>query len=370
VYLPKRSPSKMAAKPGRRQIARRTLLGLLVVVLVCSTVSMIFVKRFYDGQFPRYDKPKYSGYLQYSDVANDYARTVVSFKSGSNTLTGYVYGERNQKGLVVIAPGRGEGAERYLPQTLYFVDKGWRVFSFDYTGVHESEGANSVGLPQALTDLRAALAYIASSESLTRLPVLLFGHSQGAYAVTADLGNDHDLAAVASVSGFNSPMGLLAEYTKTQLGALGYVVYPFAWVYQAGRFGGDAFVSAVDGINSADTPVMVVHGNGDEAIAYDGASIIAQRSKITNPRVVYRTCDTALHNGHFSLFQSEAAVEYIDQKNQAYQPVVSRYGGHVPESVKAEFYAGVDHFKTSELDTGLMNEINGFFESALVGAAQ
>jgi hypothetical protein len=71
-----------------------------------------------------------SAYLRYEDVAERRPR-VVRFRSGKNPLTGYMFGEQNDKGLVVISHGLGFGAEDYLAEALYFVDKGWRVFAFD-----------------------------------------------------------------------------------------------------------------------------------------------------------------------------------------------------------------------------------------------
>jgi fermentation-respiration switch protein FrsA (DUF1100 family) len=121
----------------------------------------------------------------------------------------------------------------------------------------------------------------------------------------------------------------------------------------------------VDGINASDTPVLIVHGSADESVSYDGASIIARREQITNPSVVYITCDAQNRSGHRNLFWSEAAVEYSQQKNQEYQALLDRYEGSVPDDARAEFYAGVDRFRTSELDVDLMDEINRFFESSL-----
>jgi hypothetical protein len=80
----------------------------------------------YDRQFRRFDKPKFSGYLRYGDM-DGYERKVVRFKSGNNTLAGYICGEGHDKGLVVITHGLGGGAESYLSETRYFVDSGWRV---------------------------------------------------------------------------------------------------------------------------------------------------------------------------------------------------------------------------------------------------
>ncbi len=348
----------------QRKALKTGLIALLAFVLVFSTGSLIFINHLYLENFPHYDRPKYSGYLQFNSVP-PLAYSTVHFPSGKNSLTGYIFDEGTTKGLVVIAPGRGQGAERYLAETLYFVDQGWSVFSFDYTGCFTSEGENSVGLPQSRVDLEAALAYIRSNTTLNKLPVVLWGHSWGGYAVTAVLKGHPDISAVVSISGFNSPKGLMDEYVRDQVGILGYIMYPFEWMYQTARFGQSAQIMAVNSINSSDTPVMIVHDADDEAISYDGASIIVQRSRITNPNAVYITRHTINGSGHMDLLRSEAALQYIHQKNREFKPIFDHYQGNIPDSVKAEFYAGVDPFRTSELDADFMNEINSFFESAL-----
>jgi alpha-beta hydrolase superfamily lysophospholipase len=353
---------------AKRITLRTVLLTALVFVLVFSTGSLIFINSLYQQHFPRFDKGPYSGRLEFGDVPA-YAPSVVKFPSGKNKLTGYILGEENTKGLVVVAPGVGEGTEHYLPEMMYFVDRGWRVFAFEYTGSFASEGENSVGLPQSRVDLEAALAYIQSNSTLNHLPVMLWGHSWGGYAVAAVLRDHPDISAVATLSGFNSPMGLLDEQVRQEAGVLGYVEYPFGWIYQTVRFGRSAGVTAVDGINAGDTPVMIVHGSADEAISYDGASIIAQREQITNPNVVYKTCSAKNQNGHRNLLWSDAAVQYIDQKNQEYRALLERYDGSVPERVLADFYASVDRFRTSEMNAGLVEEIDRFFESALLDSA-
>jgi alpha-beta hydrolase superfamily lysophospholipase len=349
---------------SRRNTLRVAGIIVLVFALIFPTGSLIFINNLYQGNFPRFDKAQYTGRLEYQDVP-DYAPSVVEFPSGEHLLTGYLLGSENTKGLVVLAPGIGEGTEHYLSEMMYLVDRGWRVFSFEYTGSYMSEGENSVGLPQSRVDLEAALTYLQSNNTLNQLPLVLWGHSWGGYAVAAVLRDHPEVAAVATLSAFNSPQGLLNEQIRNQLGILGYLEYPFAWGYQTLRFGHSAGVTAVDGINTGDTPVMIIHGSADEAIAYDGASIIAQRERIINPNVIYTTCSAPNHNGHRNLLRSEAAVQYTNQKNQEYQALLDQYEGDVPDSVRAEFYAGVDRFLTSEVDTSLMHEINRFFEGAL-----
>ena len=216
----------MIEKMFRKRKTLKIFVSIITLLFVFSLGSMIFAKVFYDGYFQRVDEPKYTGLLRYEDVSG-YDRTQVNFKSGNNTLTGYIYGENNQKGLVVISHGLGYGADDYLAQTLYFVDNGWRVFAFDNTGTYESQGQSESGLPQSVLDLDAALSYVESNTSLNKLPIMLFGHSWGGYAVAAVLNYNHPITAVVSISGFNSPNELLFEEAKREMGSFGYIEDPF-----------------------------------------------------------------------------------------------------------------------------------------------
>ena len=127
-------------------------------------------------------------------------------------------------------------------------------------------------------------------------------------------------------------------------------------------FGRTARVTAVGGINRTDTPVMIIQGDEDKEISYYGASIIAHQSEITNPNVSYKTCSAENHNGHNDLFESDAASDYINEKNKEYKELYDSYNGNIPDQVKSMYYAGADKFQTSELDADFMNEIKGFFE--------
>lgn len=130
-------------------------------------------------------------------------------------------------------------------------------------------------------------------------------------------------------------------------------------------FGRTARMTAVDGINNTDTAVLIIHGDKDESISYDGSSIIAHKGDITNHLAKTKTISEENHNGHNNLFVSDAASKYINKKNEEYKVLFERYNENIPKDIKAEFYEGVDKFKTSELDVEFMREINRFFEGSL-----
>lgn len=349
-------------KNKRGKARKIIIISICAFILIFSIVSMIVTKTIYDGNFGRAEIPTYSVYLRYDDITG-YDRSSVSFMSGENKLAGYIYGEENNKGVVVIAHGLGGGAESYLAETMFFVDNGWRVFVYDCTGSYNSEGKSTRGLPQSALDLDSALVYI---DSLNwGLPVMLYGHSWGGFAVTAVLNFNHDIHASVSISGYATGMNLLHEQSKSMMGGFANIVYPFLWTYQRIIFGADAGLSAVDGINKSNIPVMIVHGTKDDVILYDGAGIIAHREQITNPNVVYITRDEENQDGHNNLFTAKEAGAYIDEINEEWREIYYSHDEDIPENIKIDFYSGIDKQLTSALDLEFMNEVNAFFEQHL-----
>ena len=117
-----------------KKIVKRLFIIVLGVFLIFSIVSIIIIKNVYDKNFIRVDRPDYSitaGNVNYNEFKNEYPRSNVSFLSGKNKLAGYIYGEENNKGLIVLAHGLGGGSDSYLPQIMFFIDNGYKLFAYD-----------------------------------------------------------------------------------------------------------------------------------------------------------------------------------------------------------------------------------------------
>ncbi len=346
----------------KRHSLRVAVIIILAVVVVFSVFSFYFVNKNLDESFCRTTPPKYSVYLRYEDVEGEVTRELLSFKSGENTLQGYLYGGADGKGLVVIAHGIGGGAESYFPETMAFLERGYSVFAYDNTGCFNSEGKNSVGLNQSALDLDAALTFLEGEERFAALPVYLYGHSWGGYAVTAVLKFQHNVAAVVSVAGFNKPMQMMAEWTKDSLGFFTYVEYPYIWIVQHLRFGSHAGLNAVDGINSTNTPVLLVHGKGDETIGIDRSGIVAYSDKITNPNVSIKICSVSGQDGHSTLTMSSDAISYLDELDKEYQTLWDKFDGEIPDEELKAFFGTVDRRRTSALDEEFLDTVTAFFD--------
>ena len=337
---------------------------VLAVVLFTCIIIFCVVKKIIDKVFKRVERPNYSSLVQFKDVKREYPAELIKFRSGENMLQGYLLGAENTKGLVVVVHGLGGGAEGYLNEILYFVKHGYRVFAYDNTGYHLSEGKNCVGLPQAVEDLDAALTFIENESRLSGLPVYLFGHSWGGYSVCAVLNFNHKVNAVVSVSGFSNPKKMIFEWGKRMVGIFAYVFAPFMYLYQQLKFGDKLKITAVAGINKADIPVLLVHGSKDPTVKLEGAATISCKEEITNPKVQYLLWEKEGQNGHLDVLYEVAAREYGFQISEQYRDLLKKTKNQLTEEDKAEFFANVDKTKSSVSNEELMGQIAEFFEQA------
>lgn len=338
--------------------------ALLIVIFAAgmTVTSVMMSDNFSRGD---YSDQRFTADYYYEHYQAGYPRADVEFKSGDNTLKGYIYGAENSKGLLVFAHGIGEGHESYLKSLLWFVDNGWRVFAYDATGSGHSEGAGTRGLPQSALDLDAALTFAESDPRLNSLPVFLMGHSWGGYAVTAVLNFDHKIAGAASIAGYNKPIDMILEWTEDSLGGIRYLMYPFVQIYSAALFGQYSGMTAVDGINKSNIPVLIIHGTEDGTIGYDKSSIISERENITNPNAQYLTIDGG---GHNNIFYTAEALEYINEFNKDYRVIYEQYNGDIPEDVLVEIYSGSDRELINTPNEELLSQIENFFLTCPTGS--
>jgi len=347
------------------KIAGFVLLAVLIIYIIASLIAVpVLFHQTFERTVPR--EEGLTAYLRYWDVEDQYPREAVSFLSGKNRLYGHLYGVGNPEGLVVISHGMGGGEESYLAEALFFVDHGYQVLCYSNTGCWDSEGRDCVGLNQSVLDLDAALDWVERDSRFGGVPVFLYGHSWGGYAVAAIFHFGHEeIAASVSVAGFDRAMPMIVEWGRDMLGPLIYAEAPFIWLNQKLTFGNTFSLSAVDAINSTDTPVLIIHGNADTTVGFNTVSIISQKNRFTNPNVSCFVCDQPEQNDHNNLFQSLDSIAYHDEMNKVYKEIYDQYGGEIPEDVEREFYAGTDPFLTSKLDDQFMNRVLAFYRDAV-----
>ena len=271
---------------------------IIITVIIYIIISFAITKIVYDACFVRYDEKSNVDIPKLSAIIDK--RAEVEFQCNDNLLKGYLYGNGQSKGIVVVAPGFHAGADDYLWQINSFLEYGWDVFAFDATGHCDSEGGSSVGFSQELLDLDAALQYIEDNYNYPNL--FLFGHSRGGYAVCNMVGSEYDITAVVSVSGINSAMEAIMEPAASRVGFLAYGNYHFLWLYQTMIFGREVVSLSVDEeLDKAKVPTLIIQGANDDVAPMDSSSIYSHKEEIDSECVEYYICDIPGQDGHTNL---------------------------------------------------------------------
>lgn len=197
----------------------------------------------------------------------------VFFSSGRNRLTGYFWNETGTQGLLVFAHGMGTDVAYYLPEIHHFAAQGYKIFAFEYSGYKRSSG-KFFGFPQTVIDLKNALDFADDGSQ----PVILLGHSMGAYAVCAvQQYRQQPVQAIVAYAPFVSPKAAMAEVTG-RMGKYGKLFYGMVTLVQYILFGSACNLNAADGL--VGTPALILQGNADQEVTPDGCSLYAHRNEL------------------------------------------------------------------------------------------
>lgn len=356
----------MEKKKSKKKIV---ILIVLVFLVVSFLIGYFITASHMNRNFGRVDYPdtQETEFWLYDHYENKYPRETLEFKSGENTLKGFIYGMNNDKGLIVFAHGIGRVHERYLGLLTRLVDRGWRIFTYDATGCGYSEGEGTNGLAQSVIDLDNAFDYAESDPRMKDMDKYVLGHSWGGYAAAAVLNFNHDIKACVTLSGYNSPFEKLTEFCDGQYGNVGKLLYPIIWLYNKVTFGKDSSWNAVDGINKSGIPVEIVHGTEDDVISYYNSAIIAHKDKITNPNVKYVTYSDKGRNGHSSYFQTAEYAKYEaeNQIEERLEELEEKYDGNVPHDELVKYYSSIDKELCNDYDEDFIDTIDDFFKENL-----
>ncbi len=249
-------------------------------------------------------------------------------------LAGYLYSTgENQRGIVVMAHGFGGGGHNsYMDCADWFARNGYYVFAYDATGTDRSEGDGTCGAPQGVIDLDYAISFVEACGDIPDLPIVLFGHSWGAYSVSAVLSFHPEVRAVIACSGFNRSSDMFESGGKEQAGAAMDAMLPFVRAYERIRFGKYASATALDGFASTDASVMIVHSADDNVIGIGyGYDRYYEKYK-DDPRFTFIRFEDRGHNDIFR----EMDTAYRDEINAEFARWVEALD-YKPEEDKERF---------------------------------
>lgn len=249
---------------------------IILTVVLCVIVLLIagwwmFCVKMYDDNF-NIRSDSYEPLMLRTEDFDGLQCAEYSFPSDKGQmLAGYLYSVGDgQHGIVVIAHGFGGGGHNsYMDCAYYFARNGYYVFAYDATGNDKSEGEGVGGTPQGVIDLEHAISFVEANDDIPDLPVVLFGHSWGAYSVCSVLTYHPEVKAVIECSGFNCSSDMFESGGKSQAGSVIYAMTPFVRIHECIKFGKYASNTAIDGFDSTDASVLVVHSEDDDVIGIE-----------------------------------------------------------------------------------------------------
>lgn len=203
---------------------------------------------------------------------------------------------QKRRGLWCLRTAWGRTLPYYLPEIHHFSAQGYRVFAFEYSGYQGSSG-RFLGLPQTVTDLKHTLDFADDGSC----PVVLLGHSMGAYAVcAAQQCRRQPVQAIVAYAPFVSSKAAIAEVTG-RMGSCGKLFRAMAALAQWIIFGKARNLHAADGL--AGIPALILHGNADQEVTPGGCSLYAHRNELSGDSAVFRLIEDAQSNGHMTVIR-------------------------------------------------------------------
>ena len=175
-------------------------------------------------------------------------------------LAGYTYTKPglDPAGVIIIAHGLGNGGQCvYMDAADYFTSHGYIVFSYDATAMDKSEGSTAYGMEQGVIDLSYAINYVEQDSVMKKYPLMLFGHSWGAYSVCTVLNVHPEIKAVAAVSGFNATESWL-KYAFSSMGIIGALPTFDTLILEKIKFGKYAGYTALSGFAKSKAAIMII----------------------------------------------------------------------------------------------------------------
>lgn len=288
----------------RRRLSgkRKTLIAVICTIAGLIAAFWAITAFVYDAFIDQRFESDPAKWLYVEDFGG-LSRTKYGFASDKGQmLTGYMYSAcEDPCGIIVFAHGFGGGGHNsYMPVINYLAHNGFLVFAYDATGNDESGGDGVGGFPQGVIDLDHAITFVEESGNFPELPVGLLGHSWGGYSVSNVLAYHPEIKAVIECSGANSSMDLLESGGYNVVGPLIYAMRPFAAVHERIRYGEYSSNTAVDGFESADARIMVVHSADDDTVRIRYGYDKFYEKFSDDPRFTFIRFEDRGHNGIFN----------------------------------------------------------------------
>lgn len=335
-----------------------TLSVVCLVVIIFIIASYIIMTKLLKKSFGRMNFEEGKELISYNDIKDKYERLEYSFKSKNNILKAYIYRKEESEKLVVYVHGMCPGHQGYLSDIISFMERGYNVFTYDFTATGASSGNYYCGVNQQYFDLKCAIKFLKENNLFGYKDIYLYGHSMGGYAVGCC--SDEIFSGIVSISGFDSHIDeLVAAFSKNANGFVKVVAKVMLSIKYLIDQGFKYNIKAHNVLMNTTVNTLVIHGTNDELVPFEKISILSKKDLINNNKVKYIEMSDELHNSHNSVIASTNCVKYQKEKMEIYKKVLEETKDH--NKARDAMLVDFDVFKFNDANEELMDIIDKFY---------
>ncbi len=201
------------------------------------------------------------------------------------------------KALIVMTHGYNMSCEDYIPLAHCFTKSGFMVLMFDGIGIGMSEGDRIYGLPQQVLNMDSVLSAVQADPELSKLPLLLFGHSWGGYAACCvSVLSEYPIKGILTCGAFRkSSSSMIPSIRKRYPHTAPFIIACVEGLERV-LFGSIASATSSEGLRKADCPVRLYHSRDDAVVSYDESFLKMQRELADMGNVEFITMDGRNHD--------------------------------------------------------------------------
>lgn len=265
----------------------------------------------------------------------------------------YCYDRPVANRLVVFDHGMGGGHRSYFREIETLCKKGYLVFSYDHTGCMESEGENTRGFSQSLSDLDCCIKTIKAIPDLEGCDISVMGHSWGGFSSMNIPALHPEISHVVAMSGFVSVEEMLKQIFFGIKSFYGYF-------YAIEEKNNPVFskTNTVESLKNTETKVLIIHSRDDKTVNGKKHFEVIKKGLSENRNVEFLLLDGKNHNPNFK----PEAVAYKDKFFRDLSKKLKKKELKTEKQKKA-FVESYDWWKMTAQDEKVWEKIFDFLES-------
>ena len=333
----------------------------IVLLLIILTLLSHYILYVATGFNKRCDGNENLKYLKAKNFDNLNALPIEFKQSKGIILRGFIYTSakiQTYKGLIVFSHGMGGGHLSYTTEINYFAQKGYAVLAYDNTGTCASDGKSLGGIAQGVLDLKSAIEFSKTRDDLKDLPLLLVGHSWGAYSVCnlLHIYPDANVKGILAFSPFASVNTLIKDMAKSKTKLNLSFLAPFFDIANIIKYGKTGLLNSAETVASNQVPTLIMHGGNDMVVRVKNSPLNFKSKLSLNVNARTILYESKYHN----VYLAKDAESYL---NDTFNKI-GILGENTPEAY--EVYKNIDYSLITKEDLTVMETATNFLEECVM----